>query len=290
MLVLSVIRGDDISVNTRNLIKKFIPPIVIDGIRRARTRRPQWEYMPGGWDSVDQKITGWDIQSIADAEMRKWEAFSGLLEGSGILGINHEDLHPTTTNPTAHNAVMSFGYVLGLAAAGRDRLSILDWGGGLGHYYLFAKTLLPEIQLEYHCRDLPPYCRYGRDLLPAVTFHDNDDRWPQMKFDLVFSSSAMQYVRGWQGQLAQLSSAFSRYMFITRIPMAQTTPSFVVLQRPYDLEYSAEYLGWVFNQTEFLQAARSQGVQLAREFLVMEDPVILNAPEQPHYRGFLFNR
>ena len=33
-----------------------------------------------------------------------------------------------------HNTYVSFGYVAALAAAGRNEMSMLDWGGGIGEY------------------------------------------------------------------------------------------------------------------------------------------------------------
>ena len=35
-----------------------------------------------------------------------------------------------TGDAGAHNMLVTFAYVLALAADGRDRLSVLDWGGG----------------------------------------------------------------------------------------------------------------------------------------------------------------
>ncbi len=279
-------------MDTKRTLKKLIPPIAIDAFRMMQNAiapsMAQWQYMPDGWASTVQ-VSGWSAESIADAEARKWDAFNQLLEGTAPFGINHEDLKPSNEQTSMHNTMMSFGYVLGLAALGRNRLSVLDWGGGLGHYYLFARKLFPDLALDYHCCDLDAFCDRGRALLPDVVFH-SDDRWKSRKFDLVFSSSSLQYVREWKDVLGGLSAAASSYLYITRIPMAAAAASFVVMQRPYALEYASEYLGWVFNQSEFLAANASYGSRLLREFVVMETPVIANAPEQPQYRGFLFGR
>lgn len=32
---------------------------------------------------------------------------------------------------------------------------MLDWGGGLGAYYVYSRALLPDLELDYHCRELP---------------------------------------------------------------------------------------------------------------------------------------
>jgi len=54
-----------------------------------------------------------------------------------------------------HHAVqgMAYGYVLALAAWKKDRVSLLDWGGGLGHYNLISQALLPLV--EINIADIP---------------------------------------------------------------------------------------------------------------------------------------
>ena len=37
-----------------------------------------------------------------------------------------------------------FGYVLALAAAQQQRLTVLDYGGNLGDYFWLAKALVPD--------------------------------------------------------------------------------------------------------------------------------------------------
>jgi hypothetical protein len=39
----------------------------------------------------------------------------------------------SNTSLVAHNAAMTLGYVLARAASATGTLSVLDWGGGLGH-------------------------------------------------------------------------------------------------------------------------------------------------------------
>ena len=57
------------------------------------------------------------------------------------LGVHHETARVTTGDVGAHNMLVSFAYVVALAARGRERLSVLDWGGGLGHYEALARSV-----------------------------------------------------------------------------------------------------------------------------------------------------
>ena len=202
--------------------------------------------------------------------------------------MSDEAAGPTEPDYGLHNTVMSFGYVLARTAQGRARIAILDWGGGLGHYCVYARSLLPEVGLEYHCRDLPILTQGGREVLPDATFHDTDESALARRYDLVLASSSLHYSRDWRGTLASIASVAYPYLYVTRQPFVTSVPSFVVVQRPYRQGYLTEYPGWFLNRSEFLQEAHQLGLELLREFLIAERPVVPGAPEQADYRGFLF--
>jgi len=165
---------------------------------------------------------------------------------------------------------------------------MLDWGGGIGHYYAYGRALLPEGALDYHCRDLPLLVDGGRSILPDAVFHSTDETALSRRYDLVMASSSLQYSRDWRGTLAKLASVAGGYLFVTRQPFVAAGPSFVVVQRPSRHGYLTEYPGWFLNRDEFLAEARGLGFGLLREFLIDEQPMVPKAPAQADYRGFLF--
>ena len=135
--------------------------------------RPEWEHVPEGWA---RRVDGWDVPEVEAAYRRRWPEFLAAVLGTGTLGIAHEvpeGRAVVTHDPGWHNVVMTFGYVAARAAHD-GTLSILDWGGGPGHYFVLARALLPDVQLDYHSRDLPRLAALGRELLPDATFHDDD--------------------------------------------------------------------------------------------------------------------
>jgi putative methyltransferase (TIGR04325 family) len=185
---------------------------------------------------------------------------------------------------------MTYGYVLALATrAAGDTLSILDWGSGLGHYFIVSRALLPDVTLDYHARDLPLMCEAGRVTVPEITFHDNDsDALGARRYDLIVASSSLHYDEHWRDTLRGFAASSRRHVYVARVPIVHRAPSFVVVQRPRAAGYDTEYQGWFFNRDEFLTAAREAGLRLAREFLADERPYAHGAPEQCEFRGFLF--
>ncbi len=165
---------------------------------------------------------------------------------------------------------------------------MLDYGGGLGQYAVLARAVSPELGLEYHCRDLPRLTEGGRSVLPDDAHYDNDAAAFGRKYDLVLASGSLFYVRDWRDTLQHLAAVTSDYLFVTRQPIVLRAASFVVLQRAHRHGYRTEYPGWFLNRQEFLGATRALGLELVREFLVLERPLVPKAPEQTEYRGFLF--
>lgn len=277
----------------KSLIKQLTPPIMLDLLRRARRGRQattiEWEYIPEGWRYAElhPEVRGWNVDSVLKTYTAKWPRFLEMVRGAGPLGIAHESALNSAEEIISHNLVVSFGYALALAASGRESVSLLDWGGGIGHYALFARALLPGVVVEYHCKDVPLMVATGRELLPNDTFYD-DEGYLERSYDLVFASGSLHYSEDWAALLSKLAGVTARYLCVTRLPTASHSPSYVFIQRPYDYGYNTEYLGWCINRSAVMRAAEEAGLTLVREFLIGEQPLIVGAPEPCQYRGFLF--
>ena len=269
-----------------------VPPAVQPAVEATPPIEPEppphWEYVPEGFA---RPAKGWNVAAISEAYREKWPSYLTAIDGTKPLGVYHEMPRGTPIgweDESAHNTLVSYAYVLALAARGRDRLSVLDWGGGIGHYLPLSRAILPGVEIDYHCKDVTVLAEHGRELFPEASFYD-DDSCLERTYDLVFASGSLQYATDWQPTLAALARASAGLLYVTRAPVALRAPSFVVLQRAYDYGYDTEYLGWVLNRDELLSVADAAGVTLMREFLVSAQIDAHGAPEAPvGHRGFLF--
>jgi putative methyltransferase (TIGR04325 family) len=277
----------------KRVAKAVLPPVFPAAYRRVRSgfnaEQAEWEYLPGGWPDESQSVRGWNSQSVLDTHLATWDQFRAALLTTGPFGLSRGSDGSSTNNVGVHNTIVSFGYALARAAGTGTRLSMLDWGGGVGAYYVYARALLPDVELDYHCRELPLLAEGGRRLLPEATFYSDDDAALARHYDFVMASSSMHYVRDWKATLKRLATATDRYLYVTRMPVVEHAQSYVVLQRPYRHGYQTEYPGWFLNRDEFLGVAADLGLTLVREFLIAERPGVPNVPEDADYRGFLFS-
>jgi putative methyltransferase (TIGR04325 family) len=258
---------------------------------RVVPRFREWEYVPEGWarERTDAAIRGWAEEGVVEAYRAKLPAYAEAIAGPGPIGLpTSAAFRDPVPNVKDQNIVLGFAYAVTLASRRLDTVSILDWGGGAGLFSLLARALLPsEVGIDYHCKDLPAICAYGREALPDARFHD-DDSCLDRRYDLVVASSSLQYSEQWHDVLARLAGAVEGYLYLARVPVVLRSPSFVVLQRPYRFGFGTEFLSWVFNRDELLAAASDSGLELVREFVFGERSDVRGAPEPDETRGFLF--
>jgi putative methyltransferase (TIGR04325 family) len=254
----------------------------------------EWVYSPQGWVNGDKSDGGWYDRSIAETQRARWLRIVRSLQGTGPLSTAYTSVPPESTKNElkAHNVIMSYAYVLSLATENRRSLSVLDWGGGVGLYHLLSIVLFPKVNVEYHCYDTPSLCKLGREFWPNDVFYGDSAAALSRKYDLVVSSSSLQYFEKWQEVLGELAKAALGYLYIARLRIVQNADSFVAIQRCYRNKiygYNTELVSWFINKAELLDCAKQAGMKLVREFVDGERWFVGNAPERhAESRGFLF--
>lgn len=130
-------------------------------------------YLPDGWQHT---TGGWHDAGVVEAQERHWPTLVANLEGPGPLGVSHLPWSATREDRAHHNTMMSYGYVLARASRQRDGLSVLDWGGGAGHYYLYSRALLPDSRSTTTAASCPGSaawaavsCRTSSSMTPKTT-------------------------------------------------------------------------------------------------------------------------
>ena len=150
--------------------------------------------------------------------------------------------------------------------------------------------MLPtEVTVDYCVQEVATVCDAARSLVPAVTF-TTDATAEARRFDLVMASNSLQYARDWRATVDELVAETDGSLLLTAVPTVYSVPSFVVLQRTQRYRFDTEYLSWVFQRDEVVDAVVGSGLVLDREFLQSARPEIRRAPEQPVTRAYLFAR
>lgn len=270
-------------------VRRFLIP-VIEFARQRLVRiinPPLLKYAPDGWNTVlDAGAVGWNSARFIAEEKSKWEDYCRLVKAPGPLGFSHEEtVLKSGSNVSFHNVHITYGYVLALASRHKSTLSVLDYGGGLGHYFQLGRSLLPDLELKFYCKEMPAVAEAGKLLNPEVGWFA-DDRCLDKTYDLVMISSSLQYIEEWREQLRAMAAAAGEYLFLMRIPFVEQADSFVAVQDAY----GTKMLHWQFNKSQLLGHVEILGFKLVREFIVGDRPYIKNAPEQCELGSWLFRK
>lgn len=281
----------------KQLIRHSLPSAlwrVLRGARwrfASRTKSSEWEYVPEGWQAAQgaSKIKGWNVQEVLEVYKAKWPAFVHSLQGTAPFGLSPEAISAAEYDLTFHNSIMCYAYALTLASRKKTTIAMLDWGGGIGHYYLISRALVPDLEIDYHCKDVPVLTEHGKALFPQAHFY-TDETCLARQYDFILAGTSLHYTPDWESLLKKLATSTRGYLLVTGLPVVHQSSSFVFVQRPYAYGYNTEYLGWCLNRQEFLWLAEIAGLELKREFMIGYRPFIHRAPEQCEYHGYLFGR
>lgn len=241
---------------------------------------PEWEHRPDGWAPVSEAVPGWNVPSVVDT----------LEARLRIMQRRRRATVPLGSDLAMHNSLLSFGYVAARAALGGRPLSVLDWGGGLGIHAVAAQLLMPEVEVAFHCHEVPLVAARGREILPEIHFLDDERETFARRYALVMANSALHYAEDWTGVLRKLANSAGEWLYLSRLPMVASVPSFVTLQRLFHTDYRTASPCWAINRLEFLQLLSDMGFSLEREFFFPDRPLIPGAPEHVEYCGFLLRR
>jgi putative methyltransferase (TIGR04325 family) len=272
-------------MRARAFLRGVTPPYFVAAARnvRSRDRRPphRWEYVGTAW--VNGDADGWNAESVSGHYARKLDTFRAAIAAPSCIGVATEALLGCTASQYDQNIALGYAYAVARAASGRKQVSILDWGGGFGFMAFLTRELFPELQIDFHVKEVPPTASEARKHVEDVTFWD-DDTCLDRSYDLVSACASLQYSPDWRTDLARFAAA-TPFLLLTRVPVAMTPNSFVVRQHAYGTSYS----GWVFSRSELLSAADAAGLLLERELLEGWSAGVPGAPARDEARGYLFS-
>jgi putative methyltransferase (TIGR04325 family) len=271
----------------RDVLRPFVPPIALSAVRRLRRAVPaEREYVGTSWPGAAPP--SWDDSSHDATLRRNWPIVAGRIAGTGPL--NMVPFRSDEADLPAHNMLLTFLYVAARAAHRKDRLSLLDWGGSLGHYALVARRLLPEIAFDVVVKEQPTNVRLAREFNPATTFVDSDDACFARRYDLVMANGALHCVPDWRTLIGRLAASADSWLLVTCLPVVRNVPGFVVVQRLRSSGFLGDYYSNVVNRDDFLAEATRHGFALERELMSWGPVFYKDAPEHPIGAGFLMRR
>jgi putative methyltransferase (TIGR04325 family) len=256
-----------------------MPPKVWDFLRRrfggVRCTNEWPKAEVGGWSSAATEAG----KVNSDGLRRMIEARAiGFLPSEEPDCWLHEDF-------SIHTRILQFAVVVARLSAGREELSILDFGGAFGTHFFAIRRLLPWLHLDYTVCDLSEFCVIGKKLTKEVRFVNNISQM-ERSVQLVYASSSCEYVKDWRSEIESLCKASTEGVFVTRTPFVFHSPSFATIQKAYGTELP----GWIFNFDEFVEEFSRHHMVVKEIFVNGRGIAVWGEPEQNIHLGILFER
>ncbi len=150
-----------------------------------------------------------------------------------------------------------------LAAAlslGQEKISILDFGGGLGLEYINTRNALaPDVCLAYNVVEVEEVCAAGREIFEhdrEVEFHASLPE-DQAKIDIAYFGSSLHYVDDWQKLLHRIAELETGLILLSDLPAGEN-PTYATAQHYYGSSIPV----WFFNRAEVESFMHEAGYRL----------------------------
>jgi putative methyltransferase (TIGR04325 family) len=146
-----------------------------------------------------------------------------------------------------------------IAMQNKQNISCLDFGGGAGLAYLsLVNSICEPKNIFYTVVDSAKSCEIANKYLHQYKNLIFSDTLPNEKsYDIVYSSSAIQYIDDWQGVLKKLASYNPEYLVFNDF-VGCDNPSFITHQNYYDSKLPYRF----YNLGEFVNFLQSLNYKL----------------------------
>lgn len=141
----------------------------------------------------------------------------------------------------------------------KERVSILDFGGGLGIGYMTLLESIPDAanKVHYSILEVPEVCDAGEQLHDKGQITYLSSLSHLKKYDIVHAASSLQYLENWNQWVSVIAALRPRYILLSDV-FAGSIDSFVTLQN----YYGSRIPHWFLNLNELLNTFDGYGYQL----------------------------
>ena len=179
----------------KSLILNLVPPLVLTTIRKTTL------FLTG---LKTGKISDYQNSELIDSIILKHKKFQESSSKNNELNIS------------------DFRTLYGLLlAVNKNKINIVDFGGGPGTHYTIARKILPNIQFEWNIIETPKFVEEAKKQNNSEIKFFSELNSVTSLIDIMFTSSALQYTPDPIKSLSSIVEKKAKYLIITRTPFTQ---------------------------------------------------------------------
>lgn len=240
-------------MQTRKIIKRWLPPAVIESIVPFLKRANCYSGNYSDWAAASAQASGYDAELILEKVKQavlKVQSGTAVYERDSVLFDHVEHSYPVLAG------------MLRAAAENDNHLSVLDFGGSLGSSYFQCREFLSVVDdLQWGIVEQDNFVRCGRDNLETGQlqfFYTVEECLQQMTPNMVLLSSVLQYVESPARVLEELMGTDVPYIIVDRTPFSSARNDRITVQHVPPSIYSASYPCRIFSRQRFLELVQDR--------------------------------
>lgn len=214
------------------------------------------------WEQAVQKASGYDDPRILEQVKNAALAVKNdpsLFARDGLIFSTPQYTYPL------------LAALLKIAVEREGKLSVLDFGGGLGSTYYAFKNYCPAVKLQWSVIEQPTFVTWGNDFLQdgMLSFYENISSLLQ-SIDVIILSGTLQYLEHPYVLLNELIALNAPYFLLDRTWCDETAKKDQILvEHVPEHIYKSSYPCWLFNYNN-LKAMFANHYQMLFEFYGLE--------------------
>lgn len=204
----------------KQIVANVLPPVAVRGLRSI-LRRKSNEPSPASFLEFDgdyasfseaaEHSIGYDSEIIAKGAARR---FAAMLAENATAEID-------SRFQIVHSALSHV-----VDRIGKNRISVLDIGGGAGTYYFVLNRLMSSMNLDWTILETETMVRECSRISQSIQFVTE---MPEANYDVALISGALQYIDH-PYELLVGTAAHARWIILTRLPVQKSGRDRIVVQ------------------------------------------------------------
>jgi putative methyltransferase (TIGR04325 family) len=244
------IKKNNMLVEIKNIIKEFIPPIIIRVLKKHNRKNVDqaiWSGDFASWNEAKKKCTGYDTMLILDKcknALLKVKNGEALYERDSVIFDEIE---------------YSWGLLAGLqktALENNGNLCVLDFGGSLGSTYYQNKLFLNSFKsIEWCIVEQLHFVDCGRENFEndeLKFYYNTEECLSKHNPNVLIFSGVLQYLENPYEFLEKLIQLKIPNIIIDRTAFINTSKGLLTVQVVPPEIYEASYPCWFFNELDFV--------------------------------------
>lgn len=190
-----------------NKLKRVISPLVPDQLKKRKQSGP--------FDGVFSHFS--DVVSKTDYNTQESLAELQQHMASNLAVYEQHSLLPSSDNRSQITNLLP----LLIAALPQQKVTVLDYGGGLGETFLNCLELAPKAELNYHVFDLVESMEQGKSVFKKLELVRNcniefcETLEHVNNIDILYFGSVLQYIENYSEKVSSLLDKQPNYCFMT---------------------------------------------------------------------------